>query len=189
MQVPNEMFIDGEWVPASDGARREIINPATEEPVDTVPVATAADLDKALEAADRGWREWREVDAWTRSAALRRIYGRVIDGHSRAHRLLVMRQPIGPVAAFSPWNFPMLLSSRKIAPALAAGCSIIVKPAIEAPRTSLCLAQACRDAGIPPGVVNVVTGDSSRISRHLILSPIIRKVSLTGSVDEKERRR
>jgi len=145
MQVLNEMFIDGEWVPASDGARREIINPATEEPVDTVPVATAADLDKALEAADRGWREWREVDAWTRSAALRRIadwireradaiagvmteeqgkplaeargeilaaadnydwfadearriYGRVIDGHSRAHRLLVMRQPIGPVA-------------------------------------------------------------------------------------------
>ncbi len=230
MQVPNEMFIDGEWVPASDGARREIINPATEEAVDTVPVATAADLDKALEAADRGWREWREVDAWTRSAALRRIadwirehaeaiaavmteeqgkpiteakgeivasadvydwfadearriYGRVIDGHSRAHRLLVMRQPIGPVAAFSPWNFPMLLSSRKIAPALAAGCSIIVKPAIEAPRTSLCLAQACRDAGIPPGVVNVVTGDSSRISRHLILSPIIRKVSLTGSVE------
>ena len=230
MQVPNEMFIDGEWVPASDGACREIVNPATEEPVDTVPVATAADLDKALAAADRGWREWREVDAWTRSAALRRIadwireraeaiaavmteeqgkpiaeakgeilaaadvydwfadearriYGRVIDGHSRAHRLLVMRQPIGPVAAFSPWNFPMLLSSRKVAPALAAGCSIIVKPAIEAPRTSLCLAQACLDAGIPAGVVNVVTGDSSRISRHLILSPIIRKVSLTGSVE------
>jgi len=230
MWVPNEMFVDGEWVSASDGACREIINPATEEAVDTVPVATAADLDKALEAADRGWREWREVDAWTRSAALRRIadwirehadpiaavmteeqgkplaeakgeilaavdvydwfadearriYGRVIDGHSRAHRLLVMRQPIGPVAAFSPWNFPMLLSSRKLAPALAAGCSIIVKPAIEAPRTSLCLAQGCRDAGIPPGVVNVVTGDSSRICRHLILSPIIRKVSLTGSVE------
>jgi succinate-semialdehyde dehydrogenase/glutarate-semialdehyde dehydrogenase len=113
----------------------------------------------------------------------RRIYGRVIDGHSRAHRLLVLRQPIGPVAAFSPWNFPMLLSSRKLAPALAAGCSIIVKPAIEAPRTSLCLAQACRDAGVPAGVVNVVTGDSSQISRHLILSPVIRKVSLTGSVE------
>ncbi len=230
MQVPNEMFINGEWVPASDGARREIINPATEEAVDTVPVATASDLDKALDSVDRGWRDWREVDAWTRSAALRRIaewirdrveeiaaimteeqgkpiaeargeilaaadnydwfadearriYGRVIDGHSRAHRLLVMRQPIGPVAAFSPWNFPMLLSSRKIAPALAAGCSIIVKPAIEAPRTNLCLAQACQEAGVPAGVVNVVTGHSSMISRHLIVSPIIRKVSLTGSVE------
>jgi succinate-semialdehyde dehydrogenase/glutarate-semialdehyde dehydrogenase len=94
-----------------------------------------------------------------------------------------MRQSIGPVAAFSPWNFPMLLSSRKVAPALAAGCSIIVKPAIEAPRTNLCLAQVCMDAGIPPGVVNMVTGDSSQISRHLILSPMIRKVSLTGSVE------
>lgn len=230
MQVPNDMFIDGEWVPASDGARREIINPATEEPVDSVPVATEKDLDRALEAAGRGWREWREVDAWTRSAALRRmaewirerkeaiasvlteeqgkpiaeagaetlaaadlydwfadearrIYGRVIDGHSRAHRLLVLRQPVGPVAAFSPWNFPLLLTSRKVAPALAAGCSIIVKPAVEAPRTNLWLAQASREAGIPPGVVNVVTGDSSQISRHLIRSPVIRKVSLTGSVE------
>ncbi len=230
MQIPNDMFIDGRWVPASDGARREIINPATEERVDAVPVATTEDLDRALEAADRGWREWREVDVWTRSAAMRRvaewirerageiaavlteeqgkpiaeartealaaadlydwfadearrIYGRVVDGHSRAHRLLVLRQPIGPVAAFSPWNFPLLLSSRKVAPALAAGCSIIVKPAIEAPRTNLCLALACKEAGIPPGVVNVVTGDSSRISRHLIRSPVIRKVSLTGSVE------
>lgn len=229
MQVPRDMFIDGQWVAASDGARREIINPATEERVDSVPLATTADLDRALEAADRAWLHWREVDAWTRSAALRRIaelvraraetiaevlteeqgkpiaearaemlaaadlydwyadearriYGRIVDGHSRAHRLLVMRQPVGPVAAFTPWNFPMLLSSRKVAPALAAGCSIIVKPAIEAPRTNLCLAQVCRDAGIPPGVVNVVTGDASQISRHLIGSPVIRKVSLTGSV-------
>jgi len=112
----------------------------------------------------------------------RRIYGRVIDGHTRAQRLVVLRQPIGPVAAFSPWNFPALLPARKIAPALAAGCSIVVKPAEEAPRTAFCLAQACHDAGIPAGLVNVVTGDPSRISRHLIGSPIIRKVSLTGSV-------
>jgi succinate-semialdehyde dehydrogenase/glutarate-semialdehyde dehydrogenase len=112
----------------------------------------------------------------------RRIYGRVIDGHSRANRILVIRQPIGPVAAFSPWNFPALLSSRKMAPAIAAGCSILVKPAREAPRTTLCLAQCCHDAGIPKGVVNVVTGDSSMISRHLCASPIIRKATLTGSV-------
>ena len=229
MQVRNDMYIGGQWTPASDGARREIINPATEEAVDSVPVATAADLDRALEAAERAWRAWREVDAWTRSAAVRRvgvllreradaiaevlteeqgkpvaesraevmaaadlydwfadearrIYGRIIDGHSRAHRLLVMRQPVGPVAAFSPWNFPLLLTSRKVAPSLAAGCSIIVKPAIEAPRTNLCLAEACHDAGIPAGLVNVVTGNSAQISRHLVASPVIRKVSLTGSV-------
>jgi len=229
MQVPNQLYIDGEWLEASDGARREVVDPATEEAVDSVPAATGRDLDRALEAADRGWRQWRETDVWSRSATLRRaaglireradriaevltgeqgktlgearaetlaaadqfdwyadearrIYGRVIDGHSRAHRLLVIRQAVGPVAAFSPWNFPALLSSRKIAPALAAGCSLIVKPAIEAPRTVLCVAAACADAGLPPGVLNVVTGDSARISRHLISSDRIRKVSLTGSV-------
>ncbi len=225
----SQLYIDGAWVSASDGARMNIINPATEEPIDSVPVATTADLDRALAAADRAWRSWREVDVWTRSATLRRvaelireraeaiaailteeqgkplaeakgevlaaadqfdwyadearrIYGRVIDGHSREHRLLVLRQPIGPVAAFSPWNFPALLPARKIAPALAAGCSIIVKPAEEAPRSTLCLAQACHDAGIPAGVVNVVTGNPSQISEHLVRSDIIRKVSLTGSV-------
>ncbi len=112
----------------------------------------------------------------------RRIYGRIIDGHNRQHRLMVIRQPIGPVAAFVPWNFPALLAARKMAPAIAAGCSIIVKPPIEAPRTVLCLAQACHDAGIPAGVVNMVTGDSARISQHLIRAGAIRKVSLTGSV-------
>jgi succinate-semialdehyde dehydrogenase/glutarate-semialdehyde dehydrogenase len=223
------MYIDGAWAPASDGARIEILNPATEQVIDSVPVATAADLDRALAAADRAWRVWRGTDVWTRSAAVRRVaqvlrerteaiaavlteeqgkplaesrsevlatadqfdwyadearrtYGRVIDGHSVAHRLLVLRQPIGPVAAFTPWNFPALLPARKIAPAVAAGCSIILKPAEEAPRTALCLAQACHDAGIPPGVVNVVTGDPSFISAHLIASDVIRKVSLTGSV-------
>ncbi|HNR35464.1 MAG TPA: NAD-dependent succinate-semialdehyde dehydrogenase [Candidatus Hydrogenedentes bacterium] len=228
MTIPNLMYIDGEWVAASDGCTLNIVNPATEEAVDTIPMATETDVDRALEAADRAWRSWREVDAWTRSATLRkaadlvrdradaiaaviteeqgktiaeargetlaaadqfdwyadearRIYGRLVDGHSRAHRIMVMRQPIGPVAAFSPWNFPALLSSRKMAPAIAAGCSIVVKPAREAPRTTLCLAQACHDAGVPRGVVNVVTGDSGMISRKLCLSPVIRKVTLTGS--------
>ena len=73
MAIPNLMLIDGQWLPASDGAVREIVNPATEEEIDAVPVATVADLDRALEAADRGWRKWRETDVWSRSAALRRI--------------------------------------------------------------------------------------------------------------------
>ena len=229
MAIPNQLYIDGEWAPASDGATIDIVDPATEEAVDTVPQATADDLDRALAAADRAWKEWREVDAWTRSAKVRRvaglirdraatiasvlteeqgktipecmgeiyaaadqfdwyadearrIYGRVIDAHARDRRLLVIRQPVGPVAAFAPWNFPALLSARKMAPAIAAGCSIIVKPPIEAPRTCLLLAQACHDAEIPPGVVNMVTGRSSMISRHLLMSNVIRKVSLTGSV-------
>ncbi len=223
------MYIDGEWVDAADGETIDIVNPANEDVIDSVPKAADADLDRALVAADRAWREWREVDAWTRSAKLRavaqwvrdhdevmaetltleqgkpvaeslgevraaadqfdwyadearRIYGRVVDGHSRAHRLLVLRQPVGPVAAFSPWNFPALLSSRKIAPAIAAGCSIIVKPAREAPRVTLQLAQACHAAEIPPGVVNVVTGEASHISEKLCRSDVIRKVSATASV-------
>lgn len=229
MKSPNLMYIDGEWTPASDNATLDIIDPATEEAIDTVPVATEADVDRALAAADRAWKTWREVDVWSRSSALRRaaewihahvddialcmteeqgktlgesrgetlaaadqfdwyadearrIYGRVVDAHSRANRIMVIRQPIGPVAAFSPWNFPALLSSRKIAPAIAAGCSIIVKPAREAPRTTLWLVQACHEAGIPGGVVNVLTGSSGMISKRLCESPIIRKVTLTGSV-------
>jgi len=223
------MFINGAWVDSCDGARLEVINPATEEIVGSVPVATLQDLDTALQGAERAWRSWRKVDAWTRSAAVRRVaevlraradsiaavlteeqgkplteakgevlaaadqfdwyadearrmYGRVIAGHSTANRLLVLRQPVGPVAAFTPWNFPALLPARKIAAALAAGCSIILKPAEEAPRTALCLAEACQEAGLPAGVINVVTGNPAQISRHLITSEIIRKVSLTGSV-------
>ncbi len=227
--IPNDMYIDGQWSPAADGRRIDVIDPATEEVIDSVPLATPADLDAALAAAERGWKVWRATDAWTRSAVLRRvadwirsrvdviadvltseqgkplaeargevsatadqfdwcadearrIYGRIIDGHSTDHRLLVRRDPIGPVAAFSPWNFPALLPARKVAAALAAGCSIIVKPAEEAPRTAFCIAQACHEAGVPPGVVNMVTGDPPEISAHLVRSPVIRKVSLTGSV-------
>ena len=228
--IPNQMYIDGAWTDASDGARLEVIDPATEEVIDRVPVATTADLDRALGAATRGFELWRATDAWTRSATLRkvaewirsrveplaavmtaeqgkplpeaarelkatadqfdwfadearRIYGRTVDAHSTAHRIWVNREPIGPVAAFTPWNFPALLAARKIAAALAAGCSIVLKPAEETPRTAFAgLALACHECGIPPGVVNVVTGDPSAISAHLIDSDAIRKVSFTGSV-------
>ena len=112
----------------------------------------------------------------------RRIYGRLLDGRQPDQRTIIRREPIGPVAAFTPWNFPSLLPARKLAPALAAGCSVVLKPAEEAPRSAFLIAQACREAGVPPGAVNVVTGDPEMISRHLIRSPIIRKATLTGSV-------
>lgn len=112
----------------------------------------------------------------------KRIYGQLIEARTRESRMSVIYQPVGVVAAFSAWNFPALLPARKIAAALAAGCSIIVKPAGEAPASCGALVQACHDAGIPAGVVNYVTGASTMIAKHLISSPIVRKVSVTGSV-------
>jgi succinate-semialdehyde dehydrogenase/glutarate-semialdehyde dehydrogenase len=112
----------------------------------------------------------------------RRIYGRLIPGHNASNRLSVMRQPIGPVAAFTAWNFPALLPARKVAPALAAGCSIILKPSEEAPGTALAIARACHDAELPPGLLSVLFGDPTEISRRLLGSDVIRKVTLTGSV-------
>lgn len=112
----------------------------------------------------------------------RRIYGRSVDGHDTGTRILVRREPIGPVAAFAAWNFPSLLTARKIAPALAAGCSIVVMAPIEAPLSTLLFAEVAEKAELPAGVLNVVTGEPADVSRHLIASDVIRKVSLTGSV-------
>jgi len=116
------------------------------------------------------------------SEETKRIYGQIIGSRTQDSRMSVIYQPVGVVAAFSAWNFPALLPARKIAAALAAGCSIIIKPAGEAPGSCGALVQACHDAGIPAGVVNFVTGNSGMIAKHLIGSPIVRKVSVTGSV-------
>jgi succinate-semialdehyde dehydrogenase / glutarate-semialdehyde dehydrogenase len=112
----------------------------------------------------------------------RRIYGRTVDGQRASQRTLVRREPIGVVAAFSTWNFPALLSSRKIAPALAAGCSIVVVPSEEAPLSTMLLASALAAAGLPAGIVTVLSGDSAQISERLLANPAVRKLSLTGSV-------
>ena len=111
-----------------------------------------------------------------------RVFGHTLDGRDAATRLHVRFDPVGPVAAFTAWNFPGLLPARKIAPALAAGCSIVIKPSEEAPSASYVIVEAALAAGLPRGALNLVTGDPPAISAHLIGSPVIRKVSLTGSV-------
>ncbi|SDR34296.1 succinate-semialdehyde dehydrogenase / glutarate-semialdehyde dehydrogenase [Rhizobiales bacterium GAS113] len=111
----------------------------------------------------------------------RRAYGRVVPSREPGLRNLVLREPIGPVAAFSPWNFPITIPARKIAAALAAGCSCIIKPAEETPSSCLAIARALDDAGLPKGVLNVVFGVPSEVSTHLIASTVIRKISFTGS--------
>ncbi len=111
----------------------------------------------------------------------RRAYGRVIPSRQPDIRYSTLMQPVGPMAAFSPWNFPAVIPARKVGAALAAGCTCIIKPAEETPGTMLAMARAFADAGLPEGVLNVVTGSPSEISSYLIASPIIRKVSFTGS--------
>lgn len=121
-----------------------------------------------------------ETFDWYAGEALR-VNGRVIPSRVRGTRQLAVPQPLGPVAAFTPWNFPGLLPARKIAPALAAGCSMILKGSEETPASAMGLAQALADAGLPPGVLNLVFGVPAEVSAHLIASEVIRKVTFTGS--------
>ncbi|KAB2875884.1 MAG: NAD-dependent succinate-semialdehyde dehydrogenase [Bauldia sp.] len=111
----------------------------------------------------------------------RRVYGRIIPARAAGVQQLVMKEPVGPVAAFSPWNFPINQAVRNISAALAAGCSIVIKGPEETPATCAALVHAFADAGVPPGVLNLVFGVPAEISSHLIASPVIRKISFTGS--------
>lgn len=111
----------------------------------------------------------------------RRIYGRVIPARSNQVQQTVLREPIGVCVAFSPWNFPFNQAIRKVAAAIGAGCSVIVKGSSDTPSAVVAIAHLFHDAGLPPGVLNVVWGDSGMISDHLIRSPIVRKISFTGS--------
>jgi succinate-semialdehyde dehydrogenase/glutarate-semialdehyde dehydrogenase len=111
----------------------------------------------------------------------RRSYGRIVPSRSATARDLVIKEPVGPVAAFSPWNMPMTIPARKLGGALAAGCTVVIKPAEETPATGLALATALVDAGLPAGVLSVVFGDPAVIAPHLIRSPVVRKVTFTGS--------
>ncbi|WP_336341351.1 NAD-dependent succinate-semialdehyde dehydrogenase [Pseudomonas atacamensis] len=130
-------------------------------------------LDEVTRAAE--YFEWFAESA-------RRIDGRVVPANRPGVLQLVKRQAIGPVAAFTPWNFPAITPARKLSAALAAGCSVVLKPGEESPSTALALARALDDAGLPKGVLQVVFGVPDQVSSHLIASPIIRKVTFTGSV-------
>jgi len=111
----------------------------------------------------------------------RRIYGRVIPARNPAVRQTVLREPVGVVAAFSPWNFPFSQAVRKVSAAIGAGCSVILKGPEDAPSAVVALAQIFHDAGLPKGVLNIVWGVPSEVSDHLLGSPIVRKITFTGS--------
>ncbi|MFJ9896322.1 NAD-dependent succinate-semialdehyde dehydrogenase [Streptomyces sp. NPDC091280] len=222
------MYIAGEWCQGGTGRTAPIVNPATEKVIGDVPLATTADLDRALEAATEGFRAWRATPVARRSAILhtaadliteraagigrimaqeqgkplqegttealrtadtlrwhiedaRRAYGRIIPS-APGTLLTVRREPVGPVAAFVPWNFPVGGPNRKLSSALAAGCSIVIKASEETPGTAAALVACYADAGLPAGVLNLVFGEPAEVSAHLIPSPRIRLVAFTGSV-------
>jgi acyl-CoA reductase-like NAD-dependent aldehyde dehydrogenase len=205
-----------------------VVNPADGQPLDTLALASAQDLQDVLAAAERGFQAWRRVPAHERCARLeravvrmrerveqiamlltleqgkplaearmecamaadlikwyaeeaRRTYGRIIPARTPGSRMDVLKTPVGPVAAFSPWNFPLVLSARKLGGALAAGCSIVLKAAEETPASVAAMVE-CLAEELPPGTLQLVYGAPAEVSQALIASPVIRKVTFTGSV-------
>jgi succinate-semialdehyde dehydrogenase/glutarate-semialdehyde dehydrogenase len=117
------------------------------------------------------------------SEEAKRVYGEIIPTPKESGRVLVLKQPIGVVGAITPWNFPLAMITRKISPALAAGCTVVVKPAPETPLSALALAELAMRAGVPSGVLNVVTGDAKVIGGELTSSPLVRMITFTGSTE------
>ena len=222
------LYIAGQWLTGGGRDTHDVLNPATGAAHAPLPLASLADLDQALEAAQRGFLAWRDTAAEVRSAVLirtahllrertdriariatleqgkpqaeakgeiglaaslldfhageaLRIYGRVLQRPSGT-RSLVLQQPVGPVAAFCAWNFPALNVVRKLGPAIASGCSIIIKPSEETSGTAIEVMRCFQDAGLPGDVAQMVFGVPDQVSRHLLASPITRKLSFTGSV-------
>jgi succinate-semialdehyde dehydrogenase/glutarate-semialdehyde dehydrogenase len=221
------LFVDGQWIHDRPPCH-EVRNPSDESALGPVPGATPEDLEKALQAAQKGFPIWRDTPPQERARLLLRVtallkerreeIGRIItleqgkpfgDGCAEVDRAssflewdaaeclrsygtvipsgpqqqwLVLRQPVGPVAAFTPWNVPLSSPARKVSAALAAGCSVILKAAEETPGTACAFVQCFADAGLPPGVLNLMFGEPATISASLIASPVIRMVTLTGSV-------
>ncbi len=224
-----QLFIDGEWISKGSRNSENVINPATGETIGVLPHATQADLDRALAAAERGFKVWsamlpekrseilrkaadilrRNGEQVTRVATMesgkpiaqsrielhmsieifewyaeegRRAYGRVLTQRQAGSRMLVIKQPIGPVAAFTPWNFPQGNPARKLGAALGAGCSCVIKAAEDTPASAILIAKALQEAGVPDGVVNVVFGVPAEVCPYILRSKVIRKLTFTGSI-------
>jgi succinate-semialdehyde dehydrogenase/glutarate-semialdehyde dehydrogenase len=224
----NQAFVDGEWIDADDGRTLDVVNPATGARLASVASVGADETRRAIEAADRAMRAWRDRTAKERGAVLRawfdlmlahqedlallltaeqgkplaesraeiaygasfidwfaeegkRIYGDVIPHPRAGQRIFTIKQPIGVVAAITPWNFPNAMITRKVGPALAAGCAVVLKPASATPLSALALAELGVRAGLPAGILNVVMGGSGPIGGELTSNPTVRKLTFTGS--------
>ncbi|MCL1067211.1 NAD-dependent succinate-semialdehyde dehydrogenase [Shewanella olleyana] len=223
-----QAYINGLWHHANSGNVENIVNPASNQILGTVPVMTAEEANFAITAAENALTQWRVKTAKERQQILltwhqlmidnrddlalimtleqgkplaeskaevgyaasfiewfaeeaKRVYGETIPGHQADKRITVIKQAIGVTAAITPWNFPLAMITRKAAPALAAGCTMVVKPAPDTPFSALALAELAHRAGVPAGVFNVITGDAKAIGNELCSNKIVRKLSFTGS--------
>ncbi len=226
-----KMWIGGEWIGASDGGLREVINPADGTVMARVPEATKADVDKAVRAARKAFDEgpWPRGTARDRGTVLFKVaeairakgqafaeidtrnMGKPIveaefDVNDAAHCFeyygglatkihgetlevpdnalsMVLREPVGVVGQIIPWNYPLLMAAWKLAPALAAGCTVVLKPAEQTPLSALMLAAIFESLDLPAGVVNIITGDGPTAGASLVTHPQIDKIAFTGGVD------
>jgi succinate-semialdehyde dehydrogenase/glutarate-semialdehyde dehydrogenase len=225
-----QAYLNGEWLPADNGERIEVTNPASGHVVGSVPMMGQDETKRAIDAANAAWPAWRSKTAKERSQILRRwydlmvenaddlamiltteqgkslaeakgeilyaasfiewfseegkrVYGDIIPTPARDKRIVVVKESIGVCAAITPWNFPAAMITRKAGPALAAGCTMIVKPASETPFSALALAVLAERAGVPSGVFSVITGSSRQIGAELTSNPIVRKLTFTGSTE------
>lgn len=230
--VPTGMLIGGEWVPAaSDGAEIEVLDPATADPIMSVPSASVDDALSSVAAAHDAADDWANAAPRQRAEILRRAFelmhervdflarlivaemgkalpeaedevlyaaeffrwfseeavrndGYVTTAPAGGKRILVQHQPVGVSLLITPWNFPAAMATRKIGPALAAGCTVILKPASDTPLTALALGELLTEAGVPPGVVNVLPSSrSSQVVPAMLGDRRVRKVSFTGSTE------
>lgn len=226
----NLMYINGERVNSENNKVIEVINPANNQVIATIPNGGKVEAKKAVDAAYAAFKEWSKKTANERSQLLmnwfqlidknkeelgrimtleqgkplkeaigeinyansfiswyaeegKRIYGETIPASNANKRILVQKQPVGVIAAITPWNFPAAMITRKVAPALAAGCTAIIKPATQTPLTALKLIELADLAGIPKGVLNVVTGDSRAIGESWLEDDRVRKITFTGSTE------
>ncbi len=225
----SELFIDGQWQPATGGRTFPVLDPASGEAVAKVADATPADAQAAAAAAGETFADFAELTGVERGALLlrtrdllaerldvvariitqeqgkplaeaegelegcleflewyaeeaKREYGLVLGGVTKSKRQLVLRQPVGPVALITPWNFPAMMIMRKAASALAAGCPVVAKPAEQTPLTAIALFEILDAAGFPPGAVNLVTTSRPETTGTALLDhPAIRHVPFTGS--------
>jgi len=172
------------WRKVSPRERGRILKRAADlmhERTDEIALLATLEMGKPLFEAKLELHIATEEMEWFAEEA-RRTYGRVIPGRFGETRFTVVKQPVGPCAGFSAWNFPIGNAARKLGQAVAAGCSIVYKPGEESPAAALAVARCMVEAGVPDGVISVVFGIPDTISRHLIASPVIRKVSFTGSI-------